>query len=70
MLWDVSTTGWTYPTWVWKGFLKRTGVLCRDGIFGEKHERFGARYRLWEYLGKMRGAKMEREEDLRADSVP
>jgi glycosyltransferase involved in cell wall biosynthesis len=70
MLWDVSTTGWTYPTWVWKGFLKRTGVLCRDGIFGEKHERFGARYRFWEYLGKMRGAKMEREEDLRADSVP
>lgn len=69
MLWDVSTTGWTYPAWVWKGLLKRTGVLCRDGIFGEKHERFGARYRFWEYLGKMRGAKMEREEDSRAESV-
>lgn len=59
MLWDVSTTGWAYPLWVWKGLLKRIGVLCRDGIFGDRHERFGARYRFWEYLGKMRGAKMK-----------
>ncbi len=58
MLWDVSVSRWTYPLWVWKGFLKRIGILCWDGIFGRKRERFGARYCFWEYLGKMRGAKM------------
>lgn len=59
VLWDIDTDSWGYPLWVWKGLMKRIGELCWKGLLGDRRELFGARFRFQEYIGKMKGAKME-----------